>query len=86
MTMTEAMRLKYHRTELWTDAADVKAIERITARYERLMATTGSTITTTAVIRRAIRLLDQHTRRQNFLTPGPRLAEVSAMADVINSR
>ena len=85
-TMNDKQRRKYHRVEVWTDAADNRAIARITARYERLMVTTGTTITTTAVIRRAIRLLDAHMRRQNLLTPGPRLAEVAAMAEVISSR
>ena len=83
-TMSDAMRLKYKRTEVWLPAADVKAIEKLKARYGDLMSTTGSTITTTAVIRRAIRLLRDQTRSHCLLTPGSRLTEIAAMAEVIN--
>ena len=83
-TMTDDQRRRYRRTEVWARADDLKAIASLKIRYEKLVPN-GPTITTTAVIRRAIRLLDQHMQRQNLLTPGPRLAEVAAMAEVINS-
>ncbi len=81
--MSADQRLKYHRTEVWTDAADVQVIKTLKTRYAKLAPNAG-TITTTAIVRRALRHLDSHMRTVKF--PKACLAEVAAMAEVINSR
>ena len=85
--MTKALHKKFKRTEVWLDAGDIKAVETLRRRYGVLMATSGiNTISTAAVIRRAIRLLNDETRAVNMVRPGQKLAEISVMAEIVNNR
>ena len=81
--MNHEQRRKYHRTEVWMDAVDLKVIETLKTRYAKLIPNVG-TISTTVVIRRALRQLDRHLK--TLTTTRTRLAEVASMAEVINSR